>query len=131
VPEIAFTDVRINGSDSDTDPERISTPTPPPPPPAPYADIIGSAQGQTSNLAHSPNEIAESDERGRTTKGGYEDKIIMDVSGAPVAIGEARVIAQHIGLLIEFMDKYIQLRINYIQSENCHKVFFSDLWYLF
>ncbi|KAK7912129.1 hypothetical protein PG985_014610 [Apiospora marii] len=38
---------------------------------------------------------------------------------------------QHLKILLEFMDSEIAAKITYLQTNECKKVFFPDLWYLF
>ncbi|KAI0401474.1 hypothetical protein F4802DRAFT_580379 [Xylaria palmicola] len=44
---------------------------------------------------------------------------------------ESPVAFEHLGCLIDFIDSDMEKRMSYLRSNNCRKVFFSDLWFLF
>ncbi|KAK6949515.1 hypothetical protein Daesc_009597 [Daldinia eschscholtzii] len=71
--------------------------------------------------AQKPTSPETSSKEGGETKGGEKDESGWN---SPIAF-------EYLKCLVEFMDKEMQVRIDYLESDRCQKVFPSDLWYLF
>ncbi|KAK8063334.1 hypothetical protein PG996_007986 [Apiospora saccharicola] len=80
----------------------------------------GSTQAQT--LEHEEVEDDISDE---------EDEDHQEKDGDPNDPTQSEVALQHLKVLHDFMESRIKAKIMFLQTNECRKVFFSDLWYLF
>ncbi|SCO37091.1 uncharacterized protein FFNC_05445 [Fusarium fujikuroi] len=49
----------------------------------------------------------------------------------PEGYSKSETALEHLTCLLEFMDKYILKRQEFLKSSACEKIFFSDLWHLF
>ncbi|KAK8030090.1 ATPase family AAA domain-containing protein 3B [Apiospora rasikravindrae] len=85
-------------------------------------EILDSTQVRTKE--HEETEDATSDEED-------EDREGPDQEDDPNDPNQSEMAFQHLKVLREFMDSKIQAKITYLQTDECRKVFFSDLWYLF
>ncbi|KAI1804748.1 hypothetical protein F4811DRAFT_552621 [Daldinia bambusicola] len=94
--------------------------------------------GQNSLPAHSEASLGSADVP-NTIDGSTQEPGSLEV---PSEIREAeeeeddddlntQIAFEHLKCLVEFMDNDMQTRIDYLESNKCQKVFFSDLWYLF
>ncbi|KAM0544546.1 hypothetical protein ACHAPJ_011763 [Fusarium lateritium] len=56
-----------------------------------------------------------------------------EASDVPDPEGHSRseTALKHLTCLLEFMNRYIFKKLTYLDSPNCEKVFFSDIWHLF
>ncbi|RGP78967.1 hypothetical protein FLONG3_2873 [Fusarium longipes] len=71
---------------------------------------------------------------GTTNYTANEDKNSTQDSNAvqdPEGLSRSKATLDHLTCLIEFMDDYMGKRLKYLQSPNCDKIFFSDIWHLF
>ncbi|KAM0229115.1 hypothetical protein ACHAPO_010271 [Fusarium lateritium] len=71
----------------------------------------------------------------KTENNGNEEKDSTkpDATGVadPEGFSESKAAMEHLACLIEFMDEYMQKRLQYLNSPSCDKIFFSDIWHLF
>lgn len=87
--------------------------------PAGVKDEVGVGNQHVSQDA---GDDAESTDTGEDEE---EEKVDPeDLTRSPMAL-------DHLKCLLSFIDSYILARQNYLDSHDCRKVFFPDLWYLF
>lgn len=76
---------------------------------------------------HEDHGFSASSEDKDTSEGEEEEEEEVDSND----ITRSTTALDHLKCLLSFMDSYMLARQNYLSSQECRKIFFSDLWYLF